>query len=73
MKYLLAIILLASCGNYKKRNMIVYQSNGSGFNLSTCYIQVDSVTVTTPNSATFWIDGRKTTVYAERIMIGENR
>jgi hypothetical protein len=50
--------------------MTVYQSNGSGWNLSTCHIQVDSITATTPHSAEVWIDGRKTTLYADRILIG---
>ena len=68
MKYLILIFLLASCCN-KQRNMYVTMSNGSGWNLSSSYIQVDSVTETTPKSATIWINGRKTTVYAERIMI----
>jgi hypothetical protein len=67
---LLALLcaLLASCCNNQGK-IYVHMSNGSGWNLSSSYIQVDSVTETTPKSATIWIDGRKTTVYAERIMI----
>lgn len=68
MKYLIPILLLSSC-NKKERNMYVFMSNGSGWNYSSTHISVDSVTTTTPTSATIWIDGRKTTVYAERIMI----
>ena len=68
MKYLL-IILLVSCSQIKQKNMTVHMSNGSGWNLSSSHIEVDSVTTTTPTSATVWIDGRKTTVYADRIMI----
>jgi len=45
-------------------------SNGEGFNLSSCHIFVDSATAITPKSAVFWINGRKSTVYADRIMIG---
>ena len=67
MKYLTLIFLLASCCN--KRYMYVTMSNGSGWNYSSSYILVDSVTETTPKSATIWINGKKTTVYAERIMI----
>jgi hypothetical protein len=43
-------------------------SNGSGWNLSSSHIGVDSVTETTPKSATVWIDGKKTIIYADRIM-----
>ena len=43
-------------------------ANGSGWNLSTSHIGVDSVTETTPKSATIWIDGKKTTIYADRII-----
>lgn len=72
--YILSILLLSlcSCNNkkYNTRNYTVYISNGEGFNLSTCYIYVDSATAITPKSAVFWIDGRKSTVYADRIMIG---
>lgn len=68
MKYLILIFLLASCCD-NKRYIYVHMSNGSGWNLSSSYIQVDSITETTPKSATIWINGRKTTVYAERIMI----
>jgi hypothetical protein len=49
--------------------MTVHMSNGSGWNYSSTYVSVDSVTETTPKSATIWVDGIKTTVYAERIMI----
>ena len=69
MKYFLFIFILSSCYTKKQRNMYVHMSNGSGFNLSSSTISVDSVTETTPNSATIWIDGRKTTVYADRVMI----
>lgn len=73
MKYLLIILpLLAiiSCNNREKhRSMNVYMSNGTGWNLSSSHISVDSVTTTTPKSATIWIDGVKTTVYADRIMM----
>jgi len=69
MKYLIPIFLLASCCNKKQRNMNVYMRNGSGLNLSSSIISVDSVTETTPKSATIWIDGRKTIIYADRIMI----
>lgn len=68
MKYLILIFLLSSCCN-KQKNMYVTMSNGSGWNYSSSYILVDSVTETKPKSATIWIDGRKTTVYADRIMI----
>lgn len=68
MKYLILIFLLASCCNNKGK-IYVHMSNGSGWNYSSSYIIVDSVTETTPKSATIWINGRKTTVYAERIMI----
>lgn len=72
--YILSILLLSLCscdnGHSKKRNFTLYMSNGEGFDLSTCYIYVDSATAITPKSAVFWIDGRKSTVYADRIMIG---
>lgn len=68
--FIVTIISFFSC-NTKKRNMNVHQFNGKGLNYTHSYIGVDSVTETTPTSATFWIDGRKTTVYAERIMISE--
>lgn len=72
MKYLLIFALaLSSCCNHKHRKMIVYQSNGSGFNLQSSTISVDSVTTTTQHSADVWIDGHKTTIYAERIMFSE--
>ena len=71
MRYLLIIILFASCCYHNRaRNMTVYMSNGKGWNRSSSYIYVDSVTNTTPTSATIWIDGRKTTIYSETIMIG---
>jgi hypothetical protein len=44
-------------------------NNGSGLNYSSSHICVDSVTETTPKSATIWIDGRKTTIYAKTIML----
>jgi hypothetical protein len=72
MKYLLIILpllVMVSCSSEKKRSMTVYMSNGTGFNLASCHISVDSVTTTTPTSATIWIDGIKTTVHAERIML----
>lgn len=73
MKYLLIILLLlvmASCNNREKhRSMNVYMSNGTGWNLSSTQISVDSVTTTTPKSATIWIDGVKTTIYSDRIMM----
>ena len=72
--YILSILLLSLCScndeHFKKRNYTLYMSNGEGFNLSTCHICVDSVTAITPKSAVFWVDGRKSTVYADRIMIG---
>ncbi len=68
MKYFLLIFLLSSCCD-KQEKIYVHMSNGNGWNLSHTYIQVDSITETTPKSATIWINGRKTTVYAERIMI----
>ena len=71
MKYLLIILLLSSCCyHHKGRNMTVHMSNGKGWDTWSSYIYVDSVTNTTPTSATIWIDGSKTTVYAETIMIG---
>jgi ADP-glucose pyrophosphorylase len=68
MKYLIVIFLLTSCCQQKQRNLTVYMANGSGWNLSTSHIGVDSVTESTPKSATIWIDGKKTTIYADRIM-----
>ena len=70
MKYLLIILLFTACCGHKIRNMTVYMSNGNGWDYSSSYIYVDSVTNTTPTSATIWIDGRKTTIYSETIMIG---
>jgi hypothetical protein len=69
MKYLIFVLLLASCSHEKQRNMTLFMRNGQGLDLSTGYINVDSVTTTTPTSATIWIDGTKTVIYAERIMI----
>lgn len=70
MKYLIIIIILvSSCETRnKKRDIYVHMSNGSGWNYSSSHILVDSVTETTPKSATIWMNGRKTTIYAERIM-----
>lgn len=70
MKYLLLIVLFVSCNQENRRNYIVYMANGKGLNYSSSYIYVDSITETTPKSITFWIDGRRTTVYSERIQIG---
>lgn len=67
MKYLLVLFLLVSCRN-RSEKITVFMMNGSGLEYTSSSIQVDSVTETTPKSATIWIDGKKTVVYADRIM-----
>jgi hypothetical protein len=63
----LMIIGISSIRTNKR--IIVFMENGSGINMSQTHISVDSVTQTTTKSATIWINGRKTTIYADRIMI----
>ena len=67
MKYLLIILLFASC--HQHRPLTVFLHNGSGLDMRQTQICVDSVTETTRTSAVIWIDGHKTTICAEEIMI----
>jgi hypothetical protein len=48
---------------------IVTMHNGKGWETSIGQLTVDSVTATTKTSADVWINGHKTTVHAESIII----
>jgi hypothetical protein len=66
---LLSLVILSVGCTYNHRPLAVFLRNGSGTSERTTQIDVDSVTETTRTSAVIWIDGHKTTIYAEEIMI----
>lgn len=66
---LLIVIVLFSCNKESKNKMKVYMSNGNGWDMSSTEMLCDSVTMINKNSAIVYINGYKSIIYADVILI----
>lgn len=72
-KLIIALILgfVTSCKTENSHKMKVYMSNGDGW--ASTEISCDSVTMVNKNNAIVYINGYKSTIYADVILLNTNR
>jgi hypothetical protein len=77
MKIKIIIILIlgfaTSCKTENSHKMKVYMSNGDGWDMSSTEMSCDSVTMVNKNNAIVYINGYKSTIYADVILLNTNR
>lgn len=65
--------LLSSCNTQNKYKMKVYISNGTGWDLTSTEMFCDSATMVSKNKAIIYVDGIKSVLIAENILINTSK
>lgn len=61
--------LIVSCSEQNKHKFEVYVSNGDGFDMTRTIIYCDSATMISKNKAVVYVDGIKSVIIADNILI----
>jgi len=74
-KLIITLILgfVTSCRIENNHKMKVHMSNGIGWHKSSSEVYCDSVTMVNKNNAIVYINGYKSTIYADVILLVNNR
>jgi MinD superfamily P-loop ATPase len=70
-KIILVLILsvLASCKPDRSKYTVVYTATGSGWDVYSTQMRCDSATMINEKTVVVYYDGRKSTIYADKILI----
>ncbi len=70
-KIIIALFLgfITSCKPDRSKYTVVYTATGSGWDMSSTEMRCDSATMINEKTVVVYYDGRKSTIYADKILI----